>query len=191
MATDYRFEGWVGQDVSSAEGNMQWMEFTPKAWEETDADIKVTHAGICGTDIHTLRSGWVSIISRPRNVIMTRIQVPVDYPVVVGHEIAGQVARVGSQAGNLKVGDIVGVGPRPTHVSFATGPATHVRSIASCTAPRRHIPTDRATVTETSPMGGTHCTTAPRPASSSSFRRDSGPSMRLRCCARVPRCTTR
>lgn len=39
---------------------MVWQEFTPKEWEEMDVDIKVTHCGICGSDIHTLRSGWVS-----------------------------------------------------------------------------------------------------------------------------------
>lgn len=60
--TDYKWEGWVGQDAESAKGNMVWTEFTPKAWEETDVDIKVTHSGICGTDLHTLRSGWVCII---------------------------------------------------------------------------------------------------------------------------------
>lgn len=60
MATDYKFEGWVGRDASAAQGNMKWMDFEPKKWEETDVDIKVTHAGVCGTDIHVLRSGWVS-----------------------------------------------------------------------------------------------------------------------------------
>lgn len=57
--TDYKFEGWLGLDKSAAEGHMVWKEFTPKAWEETDIDIKITHSGICGSDLHTLRSGWV------------------------------------------------------------------------------------------------------------------------------------
>lgn len=62
MATqDYKFEGWLGLDPKSVEGNMVWQEFEPKPWEETDVDIQVTHSGICGSDIHTLRSGWVSI----------------------------------------------------------------------------------------------------------------------------------
>ena len=58
-STDYKFEGWLGHDASAAEGNMKWGEFEPKAWEETDIDIKITHCGICGSDLHTLRSGWV------------------------------------------------------------------------------------------------------------------------------------
>lgn len=60
MATDYKFEGWVGEDASSAKGNLVWKEFKPKRWEETDVDIQVTHSAICGSDIHTLSNGWVS-----------------------------------------------------------------------------------------------------------------------------------
>ena len=63
MSANYKFEGWVGKDPSSAEGNMQWTEFEPKTWEETDVDIKITHSGICATDLHVLRSGWVRIFS--------------------------------------------------------------------------------------------------------------------------------
>lgn len=58
-ATDYKFEGWMGLDSKAVEGNMVWKEFEPKPWEETDVDIKITHSGICGSDLHTLRSGWV------------------------------------------------------------------------------------------------------------------------------------
>ena len=61
LENDYKFEGWMGLDPSSAEGNMVWQEFEPKPWEENDVDIRVTHSGICGTDIHTLRAGWVSL----------------------------------------------------------------------------------------------------------------------------------
>jgi len=74
---------------------MKWGSYEPKTWEETDVDIKITHSGICGSDIHTLRSGWK----------------PTDYPVCVGHEIVGVAVRVGSKAeGGIKVGDRVGVG---------------------------------------------------------------------------------
>ncbi|KAL4996354.1 chaperonin 10-like protein [Aspergillus recurvatus] len=92
---DYKFEGWMGLDKNSADGNMVWQEFQPKAWEETDIDIKITHCGICGSDLHTLRSGWR----------------PALYPCCVGHEIVGTAVRVGSKAvGGIKVGDRVGVG---------------------------------------------------------------------------------
>lgn len=105
----------MGLDSSSSEGNMKWQEFTPKEWEETDVDIKITHCGICGSDIHTLRSGWVgsSILSysslfhiTPTNLI----QRPTMYPCCVGHEIVGTAVRVGSQVKGIALGDRVGVG---------------------------------------------------------------------------------
>jgi alcohol dehydrogenase (NADP+) len=61
MSYSYKFEGWLGYDVSAAQGEMVWAEFEPKEWEETDVDIKITHCGICGSDLHNLRSGWVCI----------------------------------------------------------------------------------------------------------------------------------
>lgn len=59
-APPYKFQGWLGLDKNSVQGKMEWREFEPKTWTEDDVDIKVTHCGICGSDLHTLRSGWVS-----------------------------------------------------------------------------------------------------------------------------------
>ncbi|KAI1835797.1 hypothetical protein DTO006G1_9495 [Penicillium roqueforti] len=92
--TDYKFEGWMGLDPSAGEGKMVWQEFEPKQWEETDVDIKVSHCGICGSDLHTLRSGWR----------------PTAYPCCVGHEIVGTAVRVGSKVSDIQLGDRVGVG---------------------------------------------------------------------------------
>jgi alcohol dehydrogenase (NADP+) len=94
MATDYKFQGWMGLDSNSIKGNMVWQEYEPKEWAETDVDIQVTHSGICGSDLHTLRSGWGET----------------DYPCVVGHEIVGKAVRVGKDVKNIKLGDRVGVG---------------------------------------------------------------------------------
>lgn len=58
-----QFEGWLGLDADSVKGNMKWQPYAPKDWEETDVDIKISHCGICGSDIHTLRSGWVRYYS--------------------------------------------------------------------------------------------------------------------------------
>ena len=60
---DYKFQGWLGLDKDSAKGNMKWDTYEPKAWEETDVDVRITHCGVCGSDLHTLRSGWVSVSS--------------------------------------------------------------------------------------------------------------------------------
>ncbi|KAI9791743.1 MAG: hypothetical protein M1816_003553 [Peltula sp. TS41687] len=93
--TDYKFQGWLGLGPDSVDGNLQWKTYEPKRWEETDVDIKVTHCGICGSDLHTLRSGWGETL----------------YPCCVGHEIVGTAVRVGNKVeGGIKVGDRVGVG---------------------------------------------------------------------------------
>ena len=58
--SSYTFQGWMGLDEKSIEGNMEWREFEPKKFdEERDVDIQITHCGVCGSDLHTLRSGWV------------------------------------------------------------------------------------------------------------------------------------
>jgi len=93
---DYSFEGWLGKGPESAEGKMVWGKFpNPKPFDEGDVDIQITHCGICGSDLHTLRSGWG----------------PTEYPCCVGHEIVGKAVRVGKNVKkNIKVGDRVGVG---------------------------------------------------------------------------------
>ncbi|KAF2744701.1 cinnamyl-alcohol dehydrogenase 1 [Sporormia fimetaria CBS 119925] len=92
--TDYKFEGWCGHGPDSAEGKMKWEEYEPKTWSEDDVDIKISHCGICGSDIHTLRSGWY----------------PTPYPCVVGHEIIGKAVRIGKNVTHIQQGDRVGVG---------------------------------------------------------------------------------
>ncbi|EME44936.1 hypothetical protein DOTSEDRAFT_70852 [Dothistroma septosporum NZE10] len=95
MASDSQFEGWCGLDKHSAEGKMVWQGYDPKPFNEDDVDIEISHCGVCGSDIHVLRSGWG----------------PTDYPVVVGHEIVGKAIRVGKNVKTgIKEGDRVGVG---------------------------------------------------------------------------------
>lgn len=94
MSTDYKFQGWLGMDANSAKGEMVWKQFEPKSFEAEDIDIQITHCGICGSDLHTLRSGWGQT----------------NYPVCVGHEIVGHAVRVGPKVKGIKVGDRVGVG---------------------------------------------------------------------------------
>lgn len=40
MSTDYKFEGWVGLDANAAKGNMVWQSYEPKAFQETDIDVR-------------------------------------------------------------------------------------------------------------------------------------------------------
>lgn len=84
----------MGLDKESVKGNLVWQEYQPKPFEETDVDIKITHCGVCSSDLHHLQSGWY----------------PADYPLCPGHEIVGLAVRVGSLVKHVKVGDRVGVG---------------------------------------------------------------------------------
>jgi len=59
-----------------------------------DVEIDIAYAGICHSDIHTVRGEWGEI----------------QYPQVVGHEIVGHVSAVGSDVTKHRVGDRVGVG---------------------------------------------------------------------------------
>ncbi|MGP0221350.1 NAD(P)-dependent alcohol dehydrogenase [Paenarthrobacter sp. NCHU4564] len=59
-----------------------------------DVRIDIKFAGICHSDIHTVRGDWG----------------PQQYPLVPGHEIAGIVTDVGSAVTRHKAGDRVGVG---------------------------------------------------------------------------------
>jgi alcohol dehydrogenase (NADP+) len=59
-----------------------------------DVAFDIHFAGICHSDIHTVKGEWGDV----------------SYPIVPGHEIAGVVTEVGSEVSKFKVGDRVGVG---------------------------------------------------------------------------------
>lgn len=70
--------------------------YEPKPFEESDVDIRIHTCSICGSDAHSARNGW----NKPDAV----------FPLVPGHEIVGEVVRVGPKVTEFKVGDRVGVG---------------------------------------------------------------------------------
>lgn len=59
-----------------------------------DVAFDIHFAGICHSDIHTVKAEWGDV----------------RYPLVPGHEIAGVVTEIGSEVSKFKVGDRVGVG---------------------------------------------------------------------------------
>ncbi len=61
---------------------------------DTDVLIEIRYAGICHSDIHTVRGEWGRR----------------DYPLAPGHEIVGTVREAGSGVTRFAVGDTVGVG---------------------------------------------------------------------------------
>ncbi|MDI9917367.1 NAD(P)-dependent alcohol dehydrogenase [Rhodococcus sp. IEGM 1379] len=59
-----------------------------------DVLIEIKYAGVCHSDIHTVRGDWG----------------PQQYPLTVGHEIVGIVTEIGSAVTRHHIGDRVGVG---------------------------------------------------------------------------------
>ncbi|KAI5776898.1 NADPH-dependent medium chain alcohol dehydrogenase [Geopyxis carbonaria] len=96
MATTQVPEQFTGYAAFDAENwtDLKLHKFTPKPFDAWDIDIAIDYCGICGSDLHVLRSGWS----------------PTIYPVVPGHEITGRVVRVGPNVTSIAAGDYVGVG---------------------------------------------------------------------------------
>ncbi len=68
--------------------------YEPKKLGDFEIEIKISHCGICHSDIHLIDNDWKSS----------------EYPLVPGHEIIGTVAALGKKVGHLKEGSRVGVG---------------------------------------------------------------------------------
>ena len=83
-----------GMAAYAPTGPLKRMKFQRRALGPKDVAIKLQYCGVCHSDIHTVRGDWGKI----------------QYPQVVGHELAGEVVAVGSSAGKFKVGSRVGVG---------------------------------------------------------------------------------
>lgn len=69
--------------------------------KENEALIKVYCIGICGSDVHYYEHGRIG-----RYVVKE--------PIILGHELAGEVVEVGKQVSNIAVGDRVAVEPGVT-----------------------------------------------------------------------------
>lgn len=91
MATPTQVQGFAAHDKS---GNLTPFSFTRRAILPNDVIFKVTHCGICHTDLHQTHDEWGNAI----------------YPMVPGHEIVGIVTEVGAKVDKFKIGDHVGVG---------------------------------------------------------------------------------
>jgi uncharacterized zinc-type alcohol dehydrogenase-like protein len=80
--------------MPSAGGQFQATTVERRDLRPDDVRIDIAFAGICHSDIHTVRDEWGKA----------------PYPLTPGHEIAGVVSEVGPEVTKFKVGDRVGVG---------------------------------------------------------------------------------
>src|SRR5260370_8794260 len=80
--------------ASRAGGPLQPFSFNPGPLGPEEVEIKVTHCGLCHSDLSMLDNGWGMS----------------QYPFVPGHEVTGTVVALGEAAKGLKVVQRVGLG---------------------------------------------------------------------------------
>ncbi|MBK1835449.1 NAD(P)-dependent alcohol dehydrogenase [Roseibacillus ishigakijimensis] len=83
-----------GYATQGAEENLAAVAFERTDPREGEVAIKITHCGICHSDLHQARNDWGNT----------------KYPCVPGHEIAGVVTAVGAGVSKYQEGDRVGIG---------------------------------------------------------------------------------
>ena len=75
---------------------LELMDVAEPAPAESEVLIRVLRTGVCGSDLHLERwDTWAQSVAEP--------------PLIIGHEIFGHVAELGSGVGRVKVGDRVSV----------------------------------------------------------------------------------
>jgi uncharacterized zinc-type alcohol dehydrogenase-like protein len=84
-------KGYVAMTAKAA---LQPFSFQRRDVGAHDVLIKITHCGICHSDIHQARDEWGGSI----------------FPMVPGHEIVGTIAQVGKAVKQFRLGQTAGVG---------------------------------------------------------------------------------
>jgi alcohol/geraniol dehydrogenase (NADP+) len=83
-----------GLAVHAAGAQLLPYKFDPGALQSHEVEIKISHCGVCHSDIHLIDNDWG--ISK--------------YPFIPGHEIVGTVVGLGSEVKDRAMGERVGVG---------------------------------------------------------------------------------
>jgi len=83
-----------GYGALSATSPLGLFSFVRRDLRPADVAIEILYAGVCHSDLHTVRNDWGNA----------------RHPIVPGHEIIGRVSAVGAEVSRFKVGDMVGVG---------------------------------------------------------------------------------
>jgi len=80
--------------ASRANGPLEPFSFDPGPLRPEEVEIKVSHCGLCHSDLSMLENEWGMS----------------QYPFVPGHEVTGTVVALGDAAKGLKIGQRVGLG---------------------------------------------------------------------------------
>jgi len=83
-----------GLAVHAAGAQLVPYRYDPGELKVNDVEIKISHCGVCHSDIHLIDNDWG--IGK--------------FPFIPGHEIVGTVSAVGSQVRDVVIGQRVGVG---------------------------------------------------------------------------------
>jgi uncharacterized zinc-type alcohol dehydrogenase-like protein len=78
----------------ASKSQLEEFAYEPEALRPQDVEIKISHCGICYSDIHLIDDDWKRT----------------HYPFVPGHEIVGTITALGSEKTGFKIGQRVGVG---------------------------------------------------------------------------------
>ena len=87
--------GFNAYAAHRAKGGLQPFVYQPEPLGPHDVEIRISHCGICHSDVHLVDGDWGSVGR---------------YPMVPGHEIVGTIAEAGREVRQLAVGQRVGVG---------------------------------------------------------------------------------
>src|SRR3954465_14168303 len=80
--------------ATTAHGPLQPFSFDPGEIGSEEVEIKVSHCGLCHSDLSMLDNDWGMS----------------QYPFVPGHEVTGTIVALGEAAMGLKIGQGVGLG---------------------------------------------------------------------------------
>jgi alcohol dehydrogenase (NADP+) len=83
-----------GYAAKSETSDIEPFSFERREPGEHDVLIKILFCGVCHSDIHQARGEWGNS----------------NFPMVPGHEIVGEVVKVGAKVKKFKTGDLAGVG---------------------------------------------------------------------------------
>jgi len=83
-----------GFALKSQDGKFEPWTYQPRILDDDEVEVKISHCGICGSDIHTAFGGWGHV----------------NYPIIVGHEIVGTITAKGKSVSQFNIGDRVGCG---------------------------------------------------------------------------------